>query len=150
MHLPVSSKDSLHFYRYLCTHVLIANRQFVVLIDIPIQDCMQHLSVYKIFTLDIPCGNFTAQCNVNTIILRVTQDETMAVEISQHQFSICEKANRQFAILMHLFNCLPTLHLASQPYTPRMQPVLPLDAHYKSGRLQVSAYLHQLLQMSGH
>ena len=26
MHLPVSSEDTLHFYRYLCTHILIANR----------------------------------------------------------------------------------------------------------------------------
>ena len=30
IHLPVSSEDTLHFYRYLCTHVLIANRQFLV------------------------------------------------------------------------------------------------------------------------
>ena len=28
MYLPVSSEDTLHFYRYLCTHVLIANRVF--------------------------------------------------------------------------------------------------------------------------
>ena len=28
MHLPVSSKDTLHLYRYLHTHILIANRQF--------------------------------------------------------------------------------------------------------------------------
>ena len=28
LHLPVSSEDTLHFYRYLCTHVLIANKQF--------------------------------------------------------------------------------------------------------------------------
>ena len=60
MHLPVSSEVTLHFYRYLCTHVLITNRQFLLLIDIPIQDCMQQLSVYKILTLDIPHGNFTA------------------------------------------------------------------------------------------
>ena len=60
MHLPVSSEDTLHFYRYLCTHILIANRQFLLLIDIPMQDCTQQLSVYKIFTLDIPHGNFTA------------------------------------------------------------------------------------------
>ena len=26
VHLPVLSEDTLHFYRYLCTHVLIANR----------------------------------------------------------------------------------------------------------------------------
>ena len=60
MHLPVSSEDTLHFYRYLCTHILIANRQFLLLIDIPIQDNMQQLSVYKIFTLNIPHENFIA------------------------------------------------------------------------------------------
>ena len=65
MHLPVSSEDTLHFYRYLHTHVLIANRQFLLLIDIPIQDHMQQLSVYKIFTMDIPHGNFTAQYDIN-------------------------------------------------------------------------------------
>ena len=26
LHLPVSSEDTLHFCRYLCTHVLIANK----------------------------------------------------------------------------------------------------------------------------
>ena len=38
LHPPVSSEDTLHFYRYLCTHVLIANKQFLLLIDVPIQD----------------------------------------------------------------------------------------------------------------
>ena len=28
LHLPISPDDTLHFYRYLCTHVLIANKQF--------------------------------------------------------------------------------------------------------------------------
>ena len=59
LHLPVSSEDTLHFYRYLCTHVLIADNQFLLLIDAHIQDRSQ-LSIYKIFTLDIPHGNFTA------------------------------------------------------------------------------------------
>ena len=36
LHLPVSSDDMLHFYRYLHTHVLIANKQFLLLIDVPI------------------------------------------------------------------------------------------------------------------
>ena len=27
MHLPASSENTLHFYRYLCTHILIHNRQ---------------------------------------------------------------------------------------------------------------------------
>ena len=38
LHLPVSPDDTLHFYRYLCTHVLIENKQFLLLIDMPIQD----------------------------------------------------------------------------------------------------------------
>ena len=60
LHLPVSSEDTLHFYRYLHTHVLIANKHFLLLIDVPIQDRSQQLSINKIFTLDIPHGNFTA------------------------------------------------------------------------------------------
>ena len=60
MYLPVSFEDTPHFYRYLCTHILIANRKFLLLIDVPIQDHTQQLSIYNIFTLDIPHGNFTA------------------------------------------------------------------------------------------
>ena len=30
LHLPVSSEDTLHFYHYLCTHILIANKQFIL------------------------------------------------------------------------------------------------------------------------
>ena len=38
LHLPVSSEDTLHFYQYLCMHVLIANKQFLLLTDVPIQE----------------------------------------------------------------------------------------------------------------
>ena len=38
LHLPVSFEDTLHFYRYLHPHVLITNKQFLLLIDVPIQD----------------------------------------------------------------------------------------------------------------
>ena len=38
LHLPVSCEDTLHFYQYLRTHVLISNKQFLLLIDVPIQD----------------------------------------------------------------------------------------------------------------
>ena len=34
LHLPISPEDTLHFYRYLCTHVLIKNEQFLLLSDI--------------------------------------------------------------------------------------------------------------------
>ena len=46
MHLPISSEDTLHFYRYLCTHILIANVQFLLLINVPIQDHAQQIEVY--------------------------------------------------------------------------------------------------------
>ena len=36
LHLPMSPEDTLHFYRYLHTHILIENKQFLLLIDVPI------------------------------------------------------------------------------------------------------------------
>ena len=96
MHLLVSSENTLHFYRYLCTHTLITNKQFLLLIDVPIQDHMQQLTIYRVFTLDISHGNFSACYNITTKYLGITQDEAMAVEISEQQFSICHKANGQF------------------------------------------------------
>ena len=94
LHLPISSEDTLHFYCYLCTHVLMANKHFFLLINVPIQDWSQQLSTYKLFTWDILHGNFTAHYDVNTKYLRTTQDETMAVESSPQQFRICKEANR--------------------------------------------------------
>ena len=111
LHLPVSSEDTLHFYQYLCTHILITNKQFLLLIDVPIHDQSQQLSIYKIFTLDIPHGNFTACYDINTQYLGITQDETMAVEISPHQFSICQEANGQFCNILTPFQ--PLAHLPS-------------------------------------
>ena len=36
LHPPISPEDTLHFYRYLHTHVLIDNKQFLLLNDVPI------------------------------------------------------------------------------------------------------------------
>ena len=68
MHLPVSSEDTLHFYRYMCTYVSIANKQFLLLIDVPIQDCAQQLEIYEVFNLVIPHGNLPAHCNIDNTI----------------------------------------------------------------------------------
>ena len=65
MHLPVSSQDTLHFYRYLCTHVLISDKQFLLLIDLPMQDCAQQLEIYEVFNLFIPHGNLSACYNID-------------------------------------------------------------------------------------
>ena len=38
LHLTISPEDTLHFYRYLHTHVLIENKEFLLMIEVPIQD----------------------------------------------------------------------------------------------------------------
>ena len=43
MHFPISSYDTLHFYQYLYTHVLIVEGQYLLLTDVPIQNRAQQL-----------------------------------------------------------------------------------------------------------
>ena len=106
LHLPISSADTLHLYQYLHTHVLVSNKQFLLLINVLIQDHSQQLSIYKIFTLDIPHGNFTVHYDININFIRITQDETMAVEISPQQFRICQEVNGQFFMISTPFHPL--------------------------------------------
>ena len=80
--------------------------QFLLLIDVPIQDQSQQLSIYKIFTLDIPHGNFSAHYDISAKYLGITQDETMAVKISPQQFRICQEANGQFCTITTPFQPL--------------------------------------------
>ena len=82
LHLPISPEDTLHFYRYLRTHILIENKQFFLLVDVPIQDRSCQITIYQTLTLDIPQGNYSAHYDVNTKYFGVTKDATMAVELS--------------------------------------------------------------------
>ena len=86
LHLPVSPDDTLHFYSYLCMHFLIENKQFLLLIDIPIQDRSQQITIHEILTLRIPHCNYSAHYDINTKYLGITKDATMAVELSTTQF----------------------------------------------------------------
>ena len=150
LHLPVSLEDTLHFYWYLCTHILITNKQFLLLIDVPIQDWSQQVSIYKIFTLDIPHGNFTACYDITTPYLGITQDETMAVEISPHQFSICQEANGQFCNILTPFQLLanpPTCITAL--YTNNAASIAGWCS-LKIRKSQVSVYPHKLHPMYGY
>ena len=79
MHLPISSEDSLNFYRYLCTLILIADEQFLLLINVPIQDCTQQMEIYKVFNLAIPHGNFSAHYSILNTYLGIMVDEPRAV-----------------------------------------------------------------------
>ena len=60
IHLPVSSEDTLHFYQYLHTYILITDEQFLLLMDIPMQDHPQQLKIYQVINLVIPHRNFSA------------------------------------------------------------------------------------------
>ena len=96
MHLPASLDDTLHFYRYLHTHVLVVGEQFLLLIDVPIQDLTQQLKIYQVFNLLIPKGNPTACYDRNTKYLEISCDETKATEILEQQFTTSQQANRWF------------------------------------------------------
>ena len=85
MHLPISSEDTLHFCRYLQTHVLIADKQFLLLIDVPIQDHAHQVEDYEVLNLDIPHGNFSAWYDIQNKYLGITLDETSVIEISENQ-----------------------------------------------------------------
>ena len=110
MHLPISSEETLNFYRYLCTHILITDEQFLLLINVPIQDHLQQIEVYEVFNLDIPHGNYSLCYDIENKYLAITLDETSTTEISEVQFKTCKKANRQFCILN-----TPLLPLANPP-----------------------------------
>ena len=99
MHLPISSEDTLHFYRYLHTHVLIAAEQFLLLINVPIQDHAQLIEVYEVLNLDIPHENFSTCYDTWNKYLGIPLDETSTIEISEDQFNTCQKANGQFCVL---------------------------------------------------
>ena len=96
LHLPVSPDNTIHFYRYLHTLVLIKNKQILLLIDVPIQDRSWQITIHKVLTLSIPHGNFSAHYDINTKYLGITKDATIAVELSTTLFCICWEANSQF------------------------------------------------------
>ena len=96
LHLPISPEDTLHFYRYLRTHVLIENKQFLLLINIPMQNRACQVTIHQVFTLDIPHGNYSAHYNINTRYFGIIKDATLGLELSTTQFHTCQQANGQF------------------------------------------------------
>ena len=106
LHLPISPEDTLHFYRYLHTQILIENKQFLLLIDVPIQDRSHQITIQQMLTLDIPLGNYSAHYDMNTKYFGVTKDVTMAVELSLTQFQPCQHAIGQFCHISTPFQLL--------------------------------------------
>ena len=133
MHLPILTY-ALHFYRHLYTHVLIADEQFLLLIDVPMQDHTQQLEIYEVFNLAIPHRNFSAQYSINKRYLGIMHDETNAVEISEDQFKHTKRLKNSFAVLTHSFYHSQTCQLVYQLYTPRTKLALIKYVHHKSGK----------------
>ena len=126
LHLPISPVDTLHFYRYLHTHVLIENKQFLLLIDIPIQDRARQITIHQVFTLDIPHGNYSAHYDINTQYFGVTKDATMGLELSCTQFEVCKQANGQFC------------HI-SMPFQPLANPPTCIAALYAKSTANIES-----------
>ena len=126
LHLPILPVDSLHFYRYLHTHVLIENKQFLLLIDIPLQDRARQITIHKVFTLDIPHVNYSAQYDINTRYFGVTKDATMGLELSSTQFEVCKQANGQFC------------HV-STPFQPLANPPTCITALYTKSAANIES-----------
>ena len=126
LHLPISPEDTLHFYRYLHTHVLIENKQFLLLIDIPIQDRACQITIHQVFTLDIPHRNYSAHYDIKTRYFGVTKDATMGVELSTEQFQTCQQANGQFC------------HI-STPFQPLANPPTCIAALYAKSKASIAS-----------
>ena len=126
LHLPILPVDTLHFYRYLRTHVLIKNKQFLLLIDIPIQDRAHQITIHQVFTLYIPHGNYSACYNINTRYFGVTKDATMGLELSATQFEVCKQANGQFC------------HI-STPFQPLANPPTCITALYAKSEASIKS-----------
>ena len=117
MHLPIPSSDPLHFYRYLQTHVLVEENQFLLQIDVPIQDKAQQIQIYQIINLPVRVGNYSMRYTMETKYLGVTYDRTKAMNIPEEQFKSCKEANGQFCPL-------------STPLQPLTNPPLCVAALY--------------------
>ena len=126
LHLPISTDDTLHFYRYLHTHVLIENKQFLLLIDVAIQDRSRQITIHQILTLDIPHGNYSACYDVHTKYFGVTKDATMAVELSTTQFQACQHASGQFCSI-------------STPFQPLANPPTCIAALYAKSKAGIAS-----------
>ena len=96
IHLPISLDDTLHFYQYFKTHMLIPYGWLLLLINVPIQNRAQQLKIYEIVYLSVPHSDISAHYKINNKHIGVTYDETQAAVITKQQYSTCLYANGQF------------------------------------------------------
>ena len=101
-------------------------KQFLLLIDIPIQDRAHQMTVHQVFTLDIPHRNYSACYDINTRYFGVTKDAMMGLELSATQFQTCQQANGQFC------------HI-STPFQPLANPPMCIAALYTKSKAGIAS-----------
>ena len=87
---------------------------------------MQQISIYRIFTFDIPHRNFKACYEIDTKYIDIIQDETMAVEISDKQNHTCKETNRQLCSIY-------------TPFQPLANPPSCITALYSKNTASIAA-----------
>ena len=93
MHLPISSDNTLHFYQYLNRHVLIAEGQSLLLINVTIQNRAQQLQIHDGFNFPLSHSNLSVQYKINHRYIGVKYDETRAVALMDEQYIACQHAH---------------------------------------------------------
>ena len=122
LHLPVSSEDTLHFYQYLHTHVLIASKQFLLLIDVSIQDQSQQLSIYNFFLWIFPTIITQPAMISTTNILELHKTRLWQFKSHISSSGFVRRQMDTFIRLLHPFSCLPT-HQLGRPLRQMLQPL---------------------------
>ena len=105
---------------------IIENKQFLLLIDEPIQDRSRQITIHQILTLNIPQGKYSACYDVDTKYFGVTKDATMAVKLSITQFQACQEANGQFCSI-------------TTPFQPLANPPSCIAALYVKSTMDISS-----------
>ena len=113
---------------------LIADEQFLLLTDVPIQDHAQQLEIYEVFNLVILHRNFSACYIMNSKYLGITYNEA---RFQYNSLVYGKRLMDNFAALMRLFNHLQIHHHVSQQYMQRTRLELRNNGHYKSGMSMV-------------
>ena len=150
LHLPVSSKDTLHFYCYLCTHVWLSTSNFFC----------SSMYQFRIGHNSLPSTIFL-HWTFHMVILLPAMMSTLST-LGSHRMKpwqwkflhnnsgFVKKQMDSFVQSLHCSNHLQTHHLALLPYMSKIQPASWPDVPYKSGNLQMLVCPHNLPPMFGY
>ena len=77
---------------------MIADEEFLLLFNVPIQDHAQQLEIYKVFNLAISHGNFSANYSIQNRYLGIMHDETKAVKYQKINLKHVKRPTDNFAV----------------------------------------------------